>query len=698
MTTLTNLDLVGSEVQVNTNITGVGGLSGVQSNADVTTLGDGSFLVVFQSANGGASAVDIHAQAFNADGTKLGDATRIANLTGDDRNPVVSSFGESSSVSVWQNDTTGDLHFTLFNPSSGTLFGTQTLAADTVTLHDPDIATFGSGLRQIVVWERDTASGNHDIQFSIMNGVFPPPTTAANVNAGTASQTDPAVAASGTLALIVYVENGNIRANLYNDADGSGLGEAASFDIADNTNSLSAPDVTALTDGRFVVLYMDSAGYVLGRFYDPSTGMTSDEFTVAVDGGIPRVSATPDGGFLAVWDDVSSGIDGDIAVRRFDADGNPAGDGFLIPDPQNAGEDGATVAINAAGEVFIAWTSASDTVNTTDTNFGIQGYAGLITKVTNGTPDADLFEGYAIDETINGLDSDDEIHGNGGNDILDGGDGLDRLYGGDADDILNGGLGDDTLEGGEGNDILIGGAGLDIVNGSAGDDTIVIMGDEALNDTMSGDTGDDTLQAIGAVQLAGFDAAASSIEHWLGDGGGLTGTSAANTFDFSGLLTKTGLPFIDGGGGNDSITGSGFADMLRGGGGNDALTGGAGKDILTGGAGRDMLFGGTDADRFDFNKIGETKKGGQRDKIMDFSRSQRDKIDLRDIDAQRGVPGDQRFKWIDNEKFHKKAGELHYKKKAGFVLVEGDINGDGKADFQIQVDDISKLIKSDFLL
>ena len=56
----------------------------------------------------------------------------------------------------------------------------------------------------------------------------------------------------------------------------------------------------------------------------------------------------------------------------------------------------------------------------------------------------------------------------------------------------------------------------------------------------------------GAVTLAGFNATASSIETWQGNGQGVLGTGAANTLDFSGLTTVSGLAFVDGGGGNDS--------------------------------------------------------------------------------------------------------------------------------------------------
>ena len=52
--------------------------------------------------------------------------------------------------------------------------------------------------------------------------------------------------------------------------------------------------------------------------------------------------------------------------------------------------------------------------------------------------------------------------------------------------------------------------------------------------------------------------------------------------------------------------------------------------------------------------------------------------------------------------FHHKAGELHYVEHGTYVTVEGDVNGDGKADFQIDVhnaaNDLTSLLKADFVL
>lgn len=148
-----------------------------------------------------------------------------------------------------------------------------------------------------------------------------------------------------------------------------------------------------------------------------------------------------------------------------------------------------------------------------------------------------------------------------------------------------------------------------------------------------------------------------------------------------------------GGNGGDNITGNSAANTLD---------GGAGNDVLTGGGGADTLIGGTGADTFVFD-LASDSKGANYDIIQDFSGTggDGDVIDLSAIDAKTG-PGNQVFTFIGTEKFHHKAGELHYLVKDGFVLVQGDTNGDGKADFQIEVQnsnhDLASLAVSDFML
>ncbi len=178
-------------------------------------------------------------------------------------------------------------------------------------------------------------------------------------------------------------------------------------------------------------------------------------------------------------------------------------------------------------------------------------------------------------------------------DTMDGGNGNDSIDGLGGNDSLLGGAGNDSLVGGTGDDVLDGGKDVDILLGGEGNDRLVVSGTDSGTDVLNGGAGTDTLVVAGkaAVTLAGFNAAAWSIELWEGNGAGVNGTAAAETFDLSGIaaFTATGLGFLDAGDGADTVIGSAFADDLRGGAGNDVLRGGAGNDVLKGGAGADIF-------------------------------------------------------------------------------------------------------------
>lgn len=153
------------------------------------------------------------------------------------------------------------------------------------------------------------------------------------------------------------------------------------------------------------------------------------------------------------------------------------------------------------------------------------------------------------------------------------------------------------------------------------------------------------------------------------------------------------------GAGNDILEGGFGLDTLLGGNGNDRLYGHADRDVLTGGRGADWLYGGGDADVFVFASIKDsTTKSSGRDTIYDFSSKQQDKIELKAIDANSKKGGNQAFKFIDKQDFHKKAGELQWEKVKSGVYVYGDTNGDGKADFSIFLKGLTKVSKGDFFL
>jgi Ca2+-binding RTX toxin-like protein len=156
-----------------------------------------------------------------------------------------------------------------------------------------------------------------------------------------------------------------------------------------------------------------------------------------------------------------------------------------------------------------------------------------------------------------------------------------------------------------------------------------------------------------------------------------------------------GFSFLFGDAGNDKIRGGADFDVIDGGVGNDILEGNGGLDNLCGGA-RDRMTGGANSDQFEFNAISESRPGAARDLILDFTSDEL--IDLFTIDARRGVGGNQAFKFIGKQAFDETKGELHYFKQGNHLIVEGDVNGDGRADFQIQVHGVLSLTADNFAL
>jgi hypothetical protein len=85
-----------------------------------------------------------------------------------------------------------------------------------------------------------------------------------------------------------------------------------------------------------------------------------------------------------------------------------------------------------------------------------------------------------------------------------------------------------------------------------------------------------------------------------------------------------------------------------------------------------------------------------RDYIQDFKRGT-DDIDLKGINAKSFVSGNNTFKWIGQHSFNDVKDELRYIGKGASCIVQGDVNGDGKANFEIMVK-VGTLGSGDFLL
>lgn len=144
--------------------------------------------------------------------------------------------------------------------------------------------------------------------------------------------------------------------------------------------------------------------------------------------------------------------------------------------------------------------------------------------------------------------------------------------------------------------------------------------------------------------------------------------------------------------GDDTLIGKSRNDYLEGYAGNDRIKANDGTDVLVGGLGADKLEGGAGADTFLYFSAAEsTLAVAGRDRILDFSAADGDRIDISAIGTSAGVA----FHVVEG--FSKVAGEVLITKANGGYLVRADVDGNGKADFAITVLTDGPLSAADFM-
>ena len=259
-----------------------------------------------------------------------------------------------------------------------------------------------------------------------------------------------------------------------------------------------------------------------------------------------------------------------------------------------------------------------------------------------------------------------------GDDGLFEGDETANLFdGGEGDDTMFGFGGDDTLLGGDEDDLLIGGAGADDLNGGDGFDFVSYA------------------DASRRVQVD-----TANIVNGIGDAAGDVFTS------IEGIIGTRFNDNLRGGNEDNDIQAGGFSDRLFGRGGDDTLDGGGGADAIFGNSGADEMAGGAGRDRFIYFRVTETGVGeGQRDVITDFDAAAGETMEIRRFDADTTQGFRQAFDFIGADAFSNTAGELRFDQSSGLnTIVQADTNGDGLADFEIELTGLIALTEANFLI
>ena len=246
-----------------------------QSAPDVASLSDGRFFVAFTDVD---SDLNVLGQFVNPNGTLAGSNIDIELDAGHQSNPSVAARSGGAAIIVWEDNSSGDIEYAIVS-GSGTR-ASQQLILDSGPgfLGTPDVATLSDGKTLVV-------AGGHDLVFRLIDSAGNPTGVQDFLDNGAGRQFDPAVAAFGANALVVYEDDSgastDIQARFFN-----GSSFAAEFTIADETEPLFDPDVAALSDGRFIVVWEDSrTDDVHARFVSAAGAPLGAVFAITHSGG-----------------------------------------------------------------------------------------------------------------------------------------------------------------------------------------------------------------------------------------------------------------------------------------------------------------------------------------------------------------------------------------------------------------------------
>lgn len=425
-----------------------------ENRPDVATLPDGSFVIAYTSVPSGGSGASISAQRFSANGSPIGDELTVyGNAAHNSFDPEITALADGGYVVAYngsyRDGSYYSYHIRVFG-ADGTPRGNDFRVNQTTDSFQSfgDVTPLQDG-NFAVTWRSGEVDGSFN---SVMLRLFEedgtPITSELQVNQyWQDSQIDPS---------IDTLNNGNIVVTWKSyGQDGSGDG-------------------------------------VYARLIGPDGHFLADEFQVHTQvenaQSNPEVTALSDGGFVIVWVNSTSDETASILGQRFSSNGDRIGGEIELSEGSQQLNVRPIVDEVSAGVISVSWQDFDR-----DTFTG-QIIEKLFLTPALGSSDNDTLLGSKFGDLLKGIQGDDILLGYAGHDTLKGGKGQDVLRGHLGADHLSGGGNRDELFGNRGKDILDGGMGNDLLKGGVGADTFLFRAKSGKDTILDFKNDVDTLQ------------------------------------------------------------------------------------------------------------------------------------------------------------------------------------------------------------
>ncbi|XGA69590.1 hypothetical protein M5524_11035 [Duganella sp. BuS-21] len=660
----------GDDLLVNTTT------AGDQRAPSVAALSDGGFVVIWDSNpdNGfisDAGAWEVKLQRFDADGNKIGLELDVNTTTaGAQRFAQAVSLGDGGFLVVWQSPEGGGNATGIYGQrfdASGAKVGTEGHYNTTVSGEQliPTLRAISND-KQVLTWVGATVDGGFGVALQLLDGLGAKLgaeqiiyTRPAGSSTASFSHAQPAGNGAGQFALAWTVTstdgNNSVMARFYN-ADGTPMGPA--FVAASGASYVSVDVINVSVDGSngFMLVWDTTDAYgnsaIVGRNFKLDNTPLGEQFIVNDDDqglqmNFPQLSLGS-GGIVVTWNTQGDPIlqnnggvfrqvidmYGNRELGVFDVDAAPATPSFIVrevaggSEPQYDGNGryvmspalefgaatdqhhlalsgsadyGATIQV-MSGDTLLATVLVDDAGHWSADlhNLGGGHYALRAVAISPAGRSSEASAVFQLD-----ISSIAVIDGTAGNDAA----AYWQQHGADASA--------QTLNGGAGNDTLDGAGGADTLNGGSGDDLYIVNSYDTVVNEAAG-AGIDTVRS--GLNSYTLSQNLENLEFSAGDN-----RLQGNGNELANMITGGRSGTYYGLGGNDTIIGGSGFDVIDGGAGNDVENGGAGYDRIGGlnDTGNDSQAGGANYDAILYSPGSDTIDGGSEYDQLDYSAAPR---------------------------------------------------------------------------
>ncbi|MDD7805538.1 MAG: Ig-like domain-containing protein, partial [Endozoicomonas sp. (ex Botrylloides leachii)] len=346
-------------------------LVGEQTNAQVTVLSDGSYVISWSSNHDGNN--DVYARRFSMHGEPLGDEFRVTpESASNEYNRDIVALSDGGFMVSWDNGSNGDgvyaQRFNEYGEARGQTFQINDYMGGGQTAVQLQLMSDG---RVAAAWQsagQDSSGTGVYGRYIALDGVIKD-TVLEGASVGRIQVNDPDQGDTHTFTLT-------------DDANGRFVinAETGVITVADpdQINYQDAPShnvTVSVTDSTGNVLTQTFTIDVAASHYAPVgirlEAVESEEFDInAFAEGLqsqPELTALKGGGFISVWTNanptVSTGGDGSsnsIKARLFDDNGEPVGAEFLVNTQTNNLQQYPAATTLNNGDVMVTWASYHD--------------------------------------------------------------------------------------------------------------------------------------------------------------------------------------------------------------------------------------------------------------------------------------------------------------------------------------------------